>query len=54
MVDGCLLVVDATEGPMTQTRFVLSKALQQNLKYQHLRSSYYLIHVVCTVDPLLC
>ncbi len=27
MVDGCLLVVDAAEGPMAQTRFVVSKAL---------------------------
>ncbi|MBQ7529570.1 GTP-binding protein, partial [bacterium] len=26
MVDGCLLVVDAFEGPMAQTRFVLKKA----------------------------
>jgi len=32
MVDGVLLVVDATEGPMTQTKFVLAKALQQNLR----------------------
>ena len=32
MVDGVALVVDATEGPMTQTRFVLTKALQQNLR----------------------
>jgi GTP-binding protein len=32
MVDGALLVVDAFEGPMPQTRFVLSKALQQGLK----------------------
>ncbi|KAL0564543.1 hypothetical protein V5O48_017499 [Marasmius crinis-equi] len=32
MVDGVALVVDATEGPMTQTRFVLSKALSRNLK----------------------
>ena len=31
MVDGVCLVVDATEGPMTQTRFVLSKALSLNL-----------------------
>lgn len=31
MVDGVALLVDATEGPMTQTRFVLSKALKQNL-----------------------
>lgn len=31
MVDGVLLVVDATEGPMTQTKFVLSKALKHNL-----------------------
>lgn len=32
MVDGVLLVVDAFEGPMPQTRFVLSKALSQNLQ----------------------
>ncbi|KAF7378098.1 GTP-binding protein [Mycena sanguinolenta] len=32
MVDGVALVVDATEGPMTQTRFVLSKALGRGLK----------------------
>ncbi|KAF9073831.1 hypothetical protein BDP27DRAFT_1318228 [Rhodocollybia butyracea] len=32
MVDGVALIVDATEGPMTQTRFVLSKALKKGLK----------------------
>src|SRR5690606_22032543 len=32
MVDGVLLVVDAFEGCMPQTRFVLRKALEQNLK----------------------
>src|SRR4030042_4655185 len=32
MADGVLLVVDAFEGPMPQTRFVLSKALSQKLK----------------------
>ncbi|KAJ3129031.1 hypothetical protein HK098_002883 [Nowakowskiella sp. JEL0407] len=32
MVDGVCLVVCGTEGPMTQTKFVLSKALQQGLK----------------------
>jgi GTP-binding protein len=32
MVDGVLLVVDAFEGPMPQTRFVLSKALELNHK----------------------
>ena len=31
MVDGVLLVVDAYEGCMPQTRFVLKKALEQNL-----------------------
>lgn len=31
MVDGVILIVDATEGPMPQTKFVLSKALQLNL-----------------------
>jgi len=33
MVDGVALVVDATEGPMTQTRFVLQKALRLGLRY---------------------
>src|SRR3990167_9111183 len=32
MADGCLLIIDAQEGPMPQTRFVLQKALQLNLK----------------------
>ena len=32
MADGCILVVDAGEGPMPQTKFVLSKALAQELK----------------------
>ncbi len=32
MADGCLLLVDAFEGPMPQTRFVLQKALQMKLK----------------------
>ena len=32
MADGCLLLVDAFEGPMPQTRFVLQKALEMGLK----------------------
>ena len=32
MVDGVLLLVDAFEGPMPQTKYVLRKALEQNLK----------------------
>ena len=32
MADGCLLLVDAFEGPMPQTRFVLQKAIQIGLK----------------------
>lgn len=32
MADGCLLIVDAQEGPMPQTKFVLTKALGQGLK----------------------
>ena len=32
MVDGAILLVDAAEGPMPQTRFVLEKAIEQNLK----------------------
>ncbi|MBC8123001.1 MAG: translational GTPase TypA [Gemmatimonadaceae bacterium] len=32
MVEGCLLIIDANEGPMPQTRFVLRKALEKGLK----------------------
>src|ERR1700679_4052961 len=32
MADGCLLIVDAQEGPMPQTKFLLSKALASGLK----------------------
>ena len=32
MADGCLLLVDACEGPMPQTRFVLQKAIEMGLK----------------------
>ena len=32
MADGCLILVDAAEGPMPQTRFVLSKALEEGLR----------------------
>ena len=32
MVDGALLIVDANEGPMPQTRYVLQKALKEGLK----------------------
>lgn len=32
MVDGILLLVDASEGPLPQTRFVLTKAMEQRLK----------------------
>lgn len=32
MVDGILLLVDASEGPLPQTRFVLSKALERNIR----------------------
>ncbi len=32
MADGCILIVDAQEGPMPQTKFVLTKALANNLK----------------------
>jgi GTP-binding protein len=32
MADGCILLIDAIEGPMPQTRFVLQRALELNLK----------------------
>ncbi len=32
MADGCLLIVDAFEGPMPQTKFVLAKALEEGLR----------------------
>lgn len=31
MVDGALLLVDATEGPMSQTKFVVEKSLRRGL-----------------------
>lgn len=33
LVDGAVLVVDATEGPMSQTKYVLEKAIKKNLKF---------------------
>ncbi len=45
MADGCLLLVDAFEGPMPQTRFVLQKALQLGLKP---------IVVINKVDKKIC
>jgi GTP-binding protein len=45
MADGVLLLVDAFEGPMPQTRFVLQKALQLNLKP---------VVVINKVDKLNC
>lgn len=32
MVDGCILLVDASEGPLSQTKFVLEKALKAGLR----------------------
>ena len=32
MVDGALLLVDATEGPMSQTKFVVEKSLRRGLR----------------------
>ena len=37
MADGCLLLVDAVEGPMPQTRFVLRKAMALGLQADHRR-----------------
>ncbi len=45
MADGCLLLVDAFEGPMPQTRFVLQKAIQMGLKP---------VVVINKVDKLNC
>lgn len=45
MADGVLLLVDAFEGPMPQTRFVLQKAIEMNLKP---------IVVINKVDKLNC
>ena len=32
MVDGAVLLVDATEGPLAQTKFVLEKALKKGIR----------------------
>ena len=45
MADGCLLLVDAFEGPMPQTRFVLQKAIEMGLKP---------VVVINKVDKLNC
>jgi small GTP-binding protein len=49
MVDGCCLLVDAAEGPLPQTRYVLSKALEQNLQLIVVINK---IHNACT--PRVC
>jgi len=41
MADGALLIVDAQEGPMPQTRFVLKKALELKLKIIVIINIYY-------------
>ena len=45
MVDGCLLIVDANEGPMPQTRFVLKKALEKVNSYEldHKSQNYHFL-----------
>jgi small GTP-binding protein len=45
MVDGVALLVDATEGPMTQTRFVLSKALSRGLRFVIATAKIYIFTV---------
>ena len=39
MADGCLLLVDAVDGPMPQTRFVLKQAIEHNLAPMVVRPS---------------
>lgn len=50
MVDGVALLVDATEGPMTQTRFVLSKALSRGLRFVIATAKMHIFTV--SADPL--
>ena len=40
MVDGALLIVDAQEGPMPQTRFVLSKALELGINFINYNNNF--------------
>ncbi|GAI78414.1 unnamed protein product, partial [marine sediment metagenome] len=45
MVNGVLLIVDAFEGPMPQTRYVLRKAMELNLGFRHLKFITFATHV---------
>lgn len=47
MVDGCLLLVDANEGPLSQTKFVLGKALKAGLR------PLVVLNKVCTVSCVM-
>jgi signal recognition particle receptor subunit beta len=54
MCDGVLLLVDAVEGPMPQTRFVLGKALSLNKKVRLLSACQHAFHPTARIPPSKC
>ena len=57
MVDGCILIVDANEGPMPQTRFVLKKALEKGcvpLSWSTKSTALRLIPTVLSIRCWIC
>src|SRR5450756_1031537 len=54
MVDAVLLIVDAADGPMPQTRFVLRKALELSLKPIVVINKICLLYTSDAADDLLC
>lgn len=54
MVDGCLLLVDANEGPLSQTKFVLGKALKAGLRPLVVLNKVCQVSCILTQVPQTC
>ena len=54
MVDGALLLVDATEGPMSQTKFVVEKSLRRGLRPIVVLNKVPAVYRACTAAAWWC